>query len=232
MRLNSSLNPHPNAKFIVAGLELVWNAFGAWSGLPHEGDFQVAMITLFVKVMNDICAAFLLARSGYYLRAWPLIRGCIEATELMEYFRRHPDRIIEWLEKDPAFDHTGWIRWKLPASQHRKQFYDMVNETIHANWRQAHLFSSPGEITGRRRLYVGPFQLAMEHKNPISMLAGIVAYPLREFYHFCGDLVSDQCKALVEDLDTATKYPFSAKMGRGPGEITPRLVNWMQSLGY
>ena len=232
IRLRSSVSPHRDEKWVLAALALAWKAFRAWCNVAHPGDLEVAMITLFVKAMNDICAALLLCRSGYYLPAWPLIRGCVEATELMEYFRRHPDRLIEWLEKDPDFDHTGWIRWKLPASQLRKQFYDTVNEIIHANWREAHLFSTPGEITGGRRLYVGPFELAMEQKNPIAMLAGIIAYPLREFYHLCADLVSQEWKALVEDLDSLTNYPFSAKMGRGSREVTPRLASWMESLGY
>jgi len=232
MRLRSSVSPHRDEKWVLAALALAWKAFGAWSNVAHHGDLEVAMITLFVKAMNDIFAGLLLCRSGYYLPAWSLVRGCVEATELVEYFRRHPDRLIEWLEKDPDFDHTGWIRWKLPASQQRKQFYDLVNETVHANWRQAHLFSSRGEITGRRRLYVGPFELAMEHRNPIAMLSIIIAYPLREFYHLCADLVSEEWKALVEDLDSARDYPFSAKMGKGSREVTPRLANWMQSVGY
>lgn len=230
MRLKRSLSPHPNAMFVVAGLELACKAFGAWSDLSHQGDFQVAMITLFIKATNDIVAAFLLCRSGYYFPAWPLTRRCVEATELMEYFRKHPGSVIEWLENDPKFYHLAWIRRELPASQERRNFYDTVNETTHSNWREAHLFSSPGEITDSRRPYLGPFQLEMPEKGPTSMLPGRIAYPPREFHQLCADLVSDQWKALLEDPNSATNYPFSGKMGSRSGEVTRRLASWMESL--
>lgn len=207
----SALSPHISESSFQLGMNLAWELYQAHGVKGYSDDLSQSLVTLFIKSLNDLLSAVLLCRCGYYLPAVPLLRGALESAELMEYFLANESEVVKWMNKHKHFDNLGWLREKLPQSEYRKDFYDIINDLVHCNAVEIQFFSSRGETAGDRTLFVGPFKLDEPRVNPISLAAGLISYPIRVLWKHDPSLVSEDWVTRFEDFDGATGYAFSSQ---------------------
>jgi len=61
-----------------------------------NGDDQLTVQLLGIRMSNDLCAALRLLTSGYYQGAVMLLRDVFETSLLVDLFSNQPERISEW----------------------------------------------------------------------------------------------------------------------------------------
>jgi hypothetical protein len=179
--------------------------------VEYQEALQISLHYLFVKSFNDLLAAVSLSKSGYPFQSWPLIRGGVEAAELMEYLYHHPEDTRKWINKEERFDSLAWLRRELPKSDFRKNFYNTVNDStsIHVNLRAIDAFSTiRSEEKGVRYLSVGPNPFPMEEPNPIGVVSAIISYPVRVLWQSDPRVVDSTWVATFHSFDAEADFPF------------------------
>ena len=177
--LLAELSPHSSEPQFKQGIQLAYELFEARRVKNYTGEADIAQIALFRRCINQLLAVAHLARSGYYLSAFPLLRDIVECAELMEYFLIQPSDASKWIAQHKTFDHLGWLKVKLPRPDLKRNFYDFNNNFVHPNFFETQHYSCQGDTRGDRIFFVGPFLLEADRINPIAMAASIMAYPIR-----------------------------------------------------
>ena len=119
-----------------------------------------------------------------------MLRGALEASELMDYLLRNPGEVRGWVDKEKRFDSLGRIRRTLPHPKFRKQLFDLLNENTHANVRNIDALSTYVSGPDRRTLAVGPLPFSPTENDSINMAASFISYPTRTMWQSDPDAVS------------------------------------------
>ena len=188
------------------GLNLAYELFTARAPREYSEETPIALTYLCIKSLNDLLAAVSILKSGYQFQSWPLLRGGLEAAELMDYFRRNPNETRGWLDKDKRFDNISRIRHHLPKTELRKLLYDLLNENSHANFRNIHALSSWESGPNIRTIEVGPIPFSIGEENPLTIAASLISYPVRVLWLSEQDAVSPNWVSEFNEFDSATGF--------------------------
>ena len=200
-------NSYPQENWFRRGLNLAHELFTA-RALPrvYSDEAPIALTYLFIKSVNDLLAAVSVIKSGYHFQSWPLLRDSLEAAELMDYFKRNPKEIRGWLDKEKRFDGLSWVRNHLPKTELRKQLFDLLNETSHANFRNIDALSTWESGPNERTLAVGPLPFSTEEQLPFTVAASLISYPVRVLWLHEQDVVSSDWVSKFNEFDSATGF--------------------------
>ncbi|MGA7311549.1 MAG: hypothetical protein WBX05_21655 [Pseudolabrys sp.] len=145
---------------IVSEAMKIINAFA--SEHQHQGDDELTLQFLGIRLFNAAAASIKLALSGYYQKAFDQVRDVLETGFLVDYLVTYPHKIAEWkaADKKARQKHfgAGIIRNALDkrdgyTSGARKAIYDLISEAAsHASYRGFALMAN-SENHGE----VGPF---------------------------------------------------------------------------
>ena len=124
----------------------------------------------------------------------------------MDYFLRHPEEIRGWLNMDKRFDSLSWVPQYLPHPELRKQFFDLLNETSHANFRDIAALSSWESGPNKRTLAVGPLPFVTHEQKPLTIASSLISYPVRVLWLAEPDAVSSDWISEFKDFDSATGF--------------------------
>ncbi len=104
--------PQPNDDWFAKGLSLAHRLFSARIDNVYTEELPIVLTYLCIKALNDLLAAVSNVKNGYYFQAWPLLRGALEASELMDYFLRNDnaDEIRKWVDKEKRYDSLSWLK--------------------------------------------------------------------------------------------------------------------------
>jgi hypothetical protein len=147
-------------------------------------------------------------KSGYHFQSWPLLRAGLEAAELMDYFRLHPEQIQSWLDKEKRFDSLSWVRTGLPNPELRQDLFNLFNETAHANLRNIDGMSSFASGRDERTLAVGPLPFSTKERLPLGFVALLISYPIRVLWLSNQDVVSSEWVSGFDDFDSEAGFPL------------------------
>ena len=200
------LNTYPHEAWFIKGLNLAYRLFTARAPTVYTDEAPIVLGHLCIKALNDLLVAVSVVKSGYHFQSWPLLRGGLEAAELMDYFLRHPDEIRGWLNKDKRFDSISWVRRHLPHTEPRNQFFDLLNENSHANFRNIAVLSAWKSGPGKTTQVVGPLPFPIQEPNPLTMAANLISYPIRVLWLAEPDAVSSEWISEFNDFDLATGF--------------------------
>lgn len=129
----------------------------------HESENELTLQYLGIRLFNAASASVKLALSGYYQKAFDLVRDVIETYFLVDYLSTYPEKIDEWkrADKKKRISHfgPGVIRNSLDkrdgyTSGQRKKVYELISELAsHASYSGISLTTTgPANIA-----QVGPF---------------------------------------------------------------------------
>jgi hypothetical protein len=129
----------------------------------HGSENELTLQYLGIRLFNAAGASIKLALSGYYQKAFHLVRDVIETYFLVDYLSTYPEKIDEWRRADKkkriAQFGPGVIRKALDqrdgyTSGKRKEIYDLISELAsHPSYRGISLTT-----TGKANMaQVGPF---------------------------------------------------------------------------
>ena len=124
----------------------------------------------------------------------------------MDYFKRNPKYIQGWLDKEKRFDGLSWVRDHLPNTEQRKQLFDVLNETSHANFRNIDALSSWESGPNQRTLAVGPLPFPTKEQNPLTFAASLISYPVRVLWLSDQSVVSSDWVSRFNEFDSATGF--------------------------
>ena len=174
------LVPQPNEEWFAKGLSLAYRLFSARIDYVYTDKLPIALTYLCIKTLNDLLAAVSNVKNGYYFQAWPLLRGALEASELMDYFLRNsnPEEIQRWVDKDKRFDSLSWVRDSLPHTELRKKAFNQLNENSHANLINIDALSTFKSAAGVRTIAVGPLPFPPTAKTNPLMFDSLVTRPV------------------------------------------------------
>lgn len=200
-------NVYPYQDWFKRGLILAFELFTA-RALPrvYSDESPIALTYLCIKSLNDLLAAVSVSKSGYHFQSWPLLRGALEAAELMDFLKRNPGEIRGWLDKEKRFDGLSWLRDHLPKTELRKQMFDVLNEASHANFRNIDALSSWDAGPGLRTLSVGPLSFPTKEQTPLNLAANLISYPIRVLWQSEQDVVSSDWESKFNEFDSATGF--------------------------
>ena len=182
-------NSYPEEDQFKTGLDLAYRLFAARVA-PSSDQVHITLTYLCIKSLNDLLAAVVVIKNGYHFQSWPLLRGGLEAAELMDYFRLNPTEIQGWLDKEKRFNSLSWIRNRLPNTELRQQLFDLLNETAHANLRNIDAMSSWNSGPGVRTLAVGPLPFTTKEQISLKFASFFISYPIRVLWLSNQDVVS------------------------------------------
>ena len=200
------LVPQPNEDWFAKGLNLAYRLFAARASHDYTDELPMVLAYLCIKTLNDLLAAVSNVKNGYYFQAYPLLRGALEASELMDYFLRNPNEIRGWLDKERRFDSVSWVKESLPHTELRKQLFNLLNENTHANLRNIDALSSFSTGPDRRTLAVGPLPFPPNDASPLTLAALLISYPTRVLWLSQGDVVPTEWVAEFQAFDEATGF--------------------------
>ena len=209
---------YPTEEWFLRGLKLTHQLFAARAPKKYTEDLPKAITYLCVKALNDLLGAVLMVKNGYHFQSWPLLRGALEASELMDYFQRNPDEVRGWVNKEKRFDSLGRIRQTLPHPEFRKQLFDLLNENTHANVRNIDALSTYVSGPNRRTLAVGPLPFSPTENDTINMAASFISYPTRTMWRSDLDAVSADWVSEFSAFDVATGTLLSEDWAPVPGQ--------------
>ena len=198
--------PYESADRFLTGLDLTYRLFTARAIHEYTDELPVVLQYLCIKTLNDLLAAVLIVKSGYHFQAWPLLRGALEAAELMDYFSLKPDDILKWVNKEKRFDSTSWVKEHLPQTKLRQQFFDLLNENSHANLRNIDALSTYSSGPDRKTLAVGPIPFPLNDANPLILAAQLISYPTRVLWLSQRDVVSTEWITEFHAFDEANGF--------------------------
>ena len=199
---------YPHEWWFEKGLSLAYRLFTARVGPIYTDDLPKVLTYLCVKALNDLLAAVRLVKNGYHHQSWPLLRGALEAAELMDYFNRNPDEIIGWLDNENRFLNLAWLRDHLTHTEHRHQFFDILNESTHANIRTIATFSTLNRDAAPKLLVVGPLPVPPIMVDNITIAANLISYPVRVLWQSDKSVASPEWTEEFHLYDGATGYLF------------------------
>jgi len=203
------LVPQPNEDWFAKGLSLAYRLFSARIDNVYTESLPIVLTYLCVKALNDLLAAVSNVKNGYYFQAWPLLRGALEASELMDYFLRkdNADEIQRWVDKEKRYDSLGWLREALPHTELRKRFFNILNENSHANLTNIDAMSTFKSRTGVKTIAVGPLPFPpTANSSPLTLAASLISYPTRVLWLSQSDVVSTDWVAEFQMFDEATGF--------------------------
>ena len=208
----SHVYPHEN--FFDLGLNIGRDLLRKRAQIEWRNDLSISLTYLFVKSVNDLLGAVCISKSGYPFQSWPLIRGGIEAAEVMDYLTRFPEYVDSWINKEKRFDSLSWLKNKLPGTDLRRTFFDTLNNLIHANVRPLDAFSTlrTGK-EGARYLIVGPNPYPIEGSSPIDLASTLVSYPIRVLWQIDAGVMDRDWKIRFNKFDSEAKFPFGEAWG-------------------
>ena len=100
----------------------------------------------------------MLAKTGYALQGFPLIRSAFEVSELMDYLERNRHEMSNYLAAQGRFKRNlDWIRAELPFTEHRRKLFDTLNWLTHPNFVALSIYSYRDVPEPNRTMLVGPF---------------------------------------------------------------------------
>lgn len=174
----------------------------------YSDEVPIVLTYLCIKSINDLLAAMLVIKNGYHFQSWPLLRGGLEAAELMDYFKRYPKDIRGWLDKEKRFDGLSWVRDDLPMPERRKNLFDLLNEASHANFRSIDALSSFESGPSVKTLAVDPISFPTKEGNPLPIAASLISYPIRVLWLSEPGVVSSDWISKFKEFDSATGFLF------------------------